>query len=203
HLLAGDEPDHDEHRLHDDERAHGCDQPVRQGSAAVLGPGCLAGAEDEPQEGAERQHRRPTAVRVAVEEEAGDEREGHGEHDGDRRALPDRLPVPAPRCRRLRRIAHHAAPPQGELSPSLPGLRMPTGSSACFTAASTSRPVPSASPTKRERLSPTPWWWLRLPPAASVARAPASHSARYVDSTSSGRGVAEEGYERTAPRLDA
>ena len=46
--------------------------------------------------------------------------------------------------------------PNGLGRPSFPGLRMPLGSSAPFTAASTSRPSPSASRTKRARLSPTP-----------------------------------------------
>ena len=36
---------------------------------------------------------------------------------------------------------------------------------------------PSASRTKRARLSPTPWWWLSAPPCASTARVPASHAA--------------------------
>ena len=43
---------------------------------------------------------------------------------------------------------------------------------------------------KRARLSPTPWWCDRLPPPASTARCPASHSATYVDSTSAGGGAA-------------
>ena len=40
---------------------------------------------------------------------------------------------------------HPGTSPNAEGSPSLPGLRIPAGSSACFTAASTSCPSPSAS----------------------------------------------------------
>ena len=48
-------------------------------------------------------------------------------------------------------------------------------------------PARAPRPTKRARLSPTPWWCDRLPPWASTARWPASHSATYVDSISSAR----------------
>ena len=59
--------------------------------------------------------------------------------------------------------------PNGEGRPSLPGLRMPAGSSACFSAASTSKPCPSAAGRKRARCSPMPWWWLMAAPRVSVA----------------------------------
>ena len=47
--------------------------------------------------------------------------------------------------------------PKGLARPSLPGLRMPFGSSVSFTDCNTPKPVPSASATNRERLRPTPW----------------------------------------------
>ncbi len=36
----------------------------------------------------------------------------------------------------------------------------------------------SAAGMKRARLSPTPWWWLSAPPAASTAWVAASHACR-------------------------
>ena len=50
-----------------------------------------------------------------------------------------------------------SAEAQGSGRPSFPGLRMPFGSSARLVATSTSNAGPSASWTKRDRLSPTPW----------------------------------------------
>ena len=93
----------------------------------------------------------------------------------------------------------HGGGPNGDGSPSLPGLRMPSGSSASLSAGSTPKAGPSASAMKRARLMPTPWWCDRLPPPASTARWPASHSATYVASTSSGGGVAANVKYRQAP----
>ena len=65
-----------------------------------------------------------------------------------------------------------------DVGTSLPGLRIPCGSRAALAAASTSKAGPSASATKRLRLSPTPWWCDSVPPPASAARVPASQAAR-------------------------
>ena len=60
----------------------------------------------------------------------------------------------------------HGTSPNGDGRPSLPGLRMPRGSSAAFTAPSTSKAGAEGLGHEPGRLSPTPWWWLRLPPCA-------------------------------------
>jgi len=65
--------------------------------------------------------------------------------------------------------------------------------------ASTAWPDPRASAMNRPRLRPTPWWCDRLPPPASTARWPASHSATYVDSISAAGGVAANVKYRQAP----
>src|SRR3954469_1809784 len=64
-----------------------------------------------------------------------------------------------PGSRRLVDGHGHPTSPNGDGKPSFPGLRMPFGSSVDFRAASTSKEGPRASRMKRERLSPTPWWW--------------------------------------------
>ena len=58
-----------------------------------------------------------------------------------------------------------AISPNGDDRPSLPGLRMPLGSSAIFTDCSTPCDGPIASAMNRARLRPTPWWCDRFPPA--------------------------------------
>ena len=59
HIVAADQPDHDEHGLGDDVRADGGDQAVAERRADPLHPRRAAGAEDEADDGAERQPRRP------------------------------------------------------------------------------------------------------------------------------------------------
>src|SRR5581483_1412205 len=68
--------------------------------------------------------------------------------------------------------------PNGDGRPSFPGLRIPFGSKAALRPRSTSKPLPSASGKKRERLSPMPWWWLMAAPWARVALVTASQAAR-------------------------
>ena len=149
----------DEHRLRGEVRADGGDDAVGQRQAAR--PGATRRARRRGR--SRRTSRaasdgRPAAVVVARRRrQRATSVNGHGEHEA--------TDAPARIARQSQRpaagasmAAHHVAAPNGERSPSLPGLRMPFGSSASFTAASTSRPVPSASATNRARFSPTPWW---------------------------------------------
>src|SRR4029453_10914970 len=148
-----------------------------------------------PEHGAERQERGEGGV-VAVGRPSAADRERHGAPQHDRPPGLGGGDVPT------LRIQGHGPGPKGEGSPSLPGLRMPFGSSAAFIATSTPCAGPSASATNRARLIPIPWWWERFPPAASTARWPASHSAMYVDSIASGGGVAANVKYKQAPSRD-
>src|SRR4029079_11753819 len=113
-----------------------------------------------------------------------DHREGDRDQEADTRAGAQRGDVTS-------RLGHgQGAAPNGPARPSLPGLRMPCGSSADLTDCSTPWPAPSASAANRARLIPTPWWCERFPPPASTDRCPASHSATYVSSISFAGGVA-------------
>src|SRR5690606_10841204 len=110
----------------------------------------------------------PRGGHVVARREPGDQRDRHDERQRDERAEDDARDVEAP----------HDPPgpnglsPNGLGSPSFPGFKMPCGSSADFTARRTSNPPSSASGTKRDRLRPTPWWWLSEPPRSRTARVP-------------------------------
>ena len=90
-------------------------------------------------------------------------------------------PRPAPRrCPRRRpgRCSWPGHRSEGAGRPSLPGLRIPWGSRASLSEASTSKPDPRAAGRKRARLSPMPWWWLMAPPASMVASVTVSQAWR-------------------------
>src|SRR5439155_16128145 len=98
------------------------------------------------------------------------EREQDGERDDDRGRAPDRD------ARRARR--------QGA---TLPGFRIPDGSSAAFTRRRTSSP---ASPCSRSircaSCQPTPWQYSIVPPASCAARQTPSIVSRTPAAASAG-----------------
>ena len=164
HVEPTDQAHDDEHGLRGEVRADRRHQPVAEGEPDALHPCRAAGAEQEPDHRAEVEPDRQRRVVAAVGGPPAGDRERHGEHEGDHRPGADGVPVPA-----LASRPGAGGSPNGEGRPSLPGLRMPSGSSAAFTATSTRWASPSASPMNRARLRPTPWWCERLPPLASTA----------------------------------
>ena len=104
-------------------------------------------ADQHPRHDHEEEHEH-AVVRLVVHDDRADQSRREREHERRHDARADGFP-----------IDRHQNPvsPNGLARPSLPGLRMPFGSRRVLSAASTSKAGPSASRTKRDRLSPTPW----------------------------------------------
>ena len=128
HVATAQQLDRDEHGLGGDVRADRRDEPVRQRKVDALHPRRATGAEHEPDQRADREPQRERVVVAAVGRPPGGDRERHREHQRTH-------PAPALRASRSHRdgVGHgHAGSPNGEARPSLPGLRIPFGSSACL-----------------------------------------------------------------------
>ena len=102
--------------------------PLRAGHEAT-------GHEGEQGEDGEGERR----VRPLVDDERPDRRHRYRDDEHDRRTEGDGAEVEV--------LHHHATSPHGLASPSLPGLRMPFGSRACFSASKTAKAGPIASAT--------------------------------------------------------
>ena len=120
------------------------DEPVDEREPALLHPRGHARAEHEPGERAQRQHDRQARCRRDCRPPSV-QRARTGSANTRHTAAPARMACPVEARSTAGRAHGQSTAPNGESRPSLPGLRMPCGSSACFTAASTTNAGPSAS----------------------------------------------------------
>ena len=85
---------------------------------------------------------------------------------------------PGPRAARSPRPP--GPPPHARRGISLPGLRIPAGSSSVLIARRMSMPRSPISALSHGAWStPTPWWWVMVPPPATIASVAADFTARH------------------------
>ena len=143
----------DEHGLGDDVRADGGDDAVAERRAGALDPGRAPGAEHEAEHGAEAQPARRSAESSRCRPPSG-RRSRTARRTRARRRAPARMASQSQRPLTSGSRGGHGGSPNGDGRPSLPGLRMPCGSSAALTRRARRAPAPRASATKRARLMP-------------------------------------------------